>query len=164
MPLWSYLSQRFQERSSFTDPYEIEELYFQIRKFVHDGRDYKRIRQIQLDILQELLDDLSSMRLEVENGGMPSPSPQLSKFEPHYISSLVAAFHHFHQNRRSLDSFDPMQTLGKYEWSDFCKCPHLNLSSVAGYLLFKQTDLQILSKRSLYLCLFVKFSLSLFKK
>ena len=115
MPLWSYLSQSFQECSSFTHSHEIEELYFQLRKFVHDGRDYNRIRQIQLDILQELLDDLSSMRLEVENGGMPSPSPQLSKFKPHYISSLVAAFHHFHQNRRSLDSFDPMQTIGKYE-------------------------------------------------
>ena len=115
MPLWSYLSQRFQERSSFTDPYEIEELYFQIRKFVHDGRDYKRIRQIQLDILQELLDDLSSMRLEVENGGMPYPSPQLSNFEPHYISTLIATFHKFHPNQRSLDSFNPMQTIGKYE-------------------------------------------------
>ena len=115
MPLWSFLSQCFQQRSSFTHPHEYEELYFQLRKFIHDGRDYIRIRQIQIDILQELRDDLSSMRLEVENGGMPYPSPQLSNFEPHYISTLITAFHKFHQNQRSLDSFNPMQTIGKYE-------------------------------------------------
>ena len=91
------------------------DLYFQLRKFIHDGCNYIRIRQIQIDILQELRDDLSSMRLEVENGGMPYPSPQLSNFEPHYISTLITAFHKFHQNQRSLDSFNPMQTIGKYE-------------------------------------------------
>ena len=151
MHLWSFLSPRFQQHSSFTHPHEYEELYFQLCKFVHDGCDYIRIRQIQIDILQELCNDLSSMRLEVENGGMPYPSPQLSNFEPHYISTLIAAFHKFHQNR-SLDSFNPMQTIGKYKWSNFCKCLHFILSSVVGYLLFKKTDLQILSKCSLHPC------------
>ena len=111
MHLWSFLSQRFQQHSSFTHPHEYEELYFQLCKFVHGSCNYIRIRQIQIDILQELRNDLSSMRLEVENGGMPYPSPQLSNFEPHYISTLIAAFHKFHQINHWIHSI-PCKLLG----------------------------------------------------
>ena len=66
MHLWSFLYQCFQQRFSFTHPHNYEELYFQICKFIHDGHDYIRIRQIQIDIMHELCDDLFFMCLEVE--------------------------------------------------------------------------------------------------
>ena len=72
----------FPKCSYFTHPHDYEELYFKIRKFIHDGHDYICIRQIQIDLMHELCNDLFFMRLEVENGGMPYLSPQLSNFEP----------------------------------------------------------------------------------
>lgn len=97
MHLWSFLYQCFQQCSSFTHPHDYEELYFQIRKFIHDGHDYICIRQIQIDIMHELCNDLFFMRLKVENGGMPYLSPQLSNFEPHNVPKLIT-FHTFRKN------------------------------------------------------------------
>ena len=109
MPIWSFLSQHFAQRASFPDPYDHEELLFQLRKFVHDAKDYIRIWQNQIDTINDFIFDLYFMRLEVEHGGMLYYL-QSSDFEPYYVSRPITF-----ANNRSSNSFDAMQSFGRFD-------------------------------------------------